>query len=1218
MENYTPDNKTASELGQLSELLKIDLYDGIKSLVKYTREGGEKSPFKESAYINSGIEQIRKIAEKHLFGFAKNITVEYSLLASTLDPDNPGKLKCCSFSYGEKDFQDKVDRKYVECINQTAETKGLSLYQHRDFLYDLKLDDRLHSKYGPGVEWKNTDDGVRTCVLKNGECLMITIKKGIVKDDYSIEASSPTDEHFRQYDEYLWLKAFVLSRSYEEMLIGAKTFEVGKGQTVEDIQNCLHSFCHRNITNEGARTNNTSIYISFPIFSSRASNTLAKYRISDDAKQGIGACFVFIEPEDEKDFGRNEVVEEIKEGVSDFVSETSAFLRFVAVNYVFNMGLLLQAQAKKETEKSAKAAIMSRNMSHNLGSHVMSYLKQQLGSITAITNDESKVLSNLFPWPEDMSPEMKKYMADKLNQTELPFLVGLGRFIGYLQERQDYIATIATDYIPYGAPVNLKDAIYDELNPDLRYIRHRDQSKNRPTNILLNYIAKSEGLSRERMKKDEKSGILKIDSEGDIRFGFIHYDGEGEARSFGFDTFDSSDPVLGEMRKINFNLPGGLVGRQAIFSIIENLIRNAAKHGDKTNAVNLDFAFDIIDGSQIKEGRCVAWEKRVGDARWRKLYEAAEDIDDLYLVTITDNLPNKKENVDYLQKGLYEGYVDENTGQMLTTNKGVKEMRISAAWLRGNTDESQYKKIKDDTGRCAPLLAVELSPEGHLRNIICVHKNKTVVVVKEVEVEDGTKVAFDEKEINYFKNLQEQSPDCWNVFEDEKDEGGNVMESAVEQIRKSKTSYSFILCPDSEKAFDVLRPITSNRLLRWKKPQADIDSYSSDALLLYVYRLFTNIDERSEDIFIDDYSLLDIKYSKIRKVNSNEGVIAPEHAFLYRTHLGSKKDYMAFVRNNKNDKDHEKEYACAEGITGDNSSDRLIRREPLDERWYYNHLYALKKRIAIIDERIFKMVHNIDENTQLKRDSDEPVAIASLEGKYELDKVKRILIEKGKLSIIQKAKVDKANSFVELSSIVESASISLFEKKELDVEAHGSEYTTPFYKGKNIDVFTVIEGADGDMILVGCIKSTHEIDGDDVKFDNTFGKIATFVRNVSTGNVELIFENESLGGQFGDVYDYISVHQGILDKIYDNLGIKHNNGEKGKVTECIYRRLMRDASAIGDYLPNLIIHSGRAKPSEEDMPQKQPFVQFAAIENAVKDCKPMLVDLLDYAKYETN
>lgn len=1212
MENYTPNNKTASELGQLSDLIKIDLYDGIKSLVKYTKTGDSR--FRDSAYINSGIEQIRKMAKKHLVEFAKNITVEYSLLASTLDPDNPGKLECCSFSYGEKSFQDKVDKKYVECINQTAETKDLSLYQHRNFLYDLQLNDNLHSNFGAGVNWKTTDDGVRTCVLKNGECLTITIKNGVADDKFSIETSSPADEHYRPYADGLSLKAFVLSRSYEEMVNGAKTFKEKEGQTVEDIQICLHSFCHKNITNNRANTNNTSIYISFPIFSSRASNTLAKYKISNEAKQGIGACFVFIEPQDGIALGENESLDTIKEGVSKFVSETSAFLRFVAVNYVFNMGLMLQAQAQKETVKSAKAAIMSRNMSHNLGSHVMAYLKQQLGSVTSITNPKNQVLSKLLPLPDNLDPNVYSELDRLLNDAELPFLVGLGRFIGYLQERQDYIATIATDYIPYGAPVNLKDAIYDELNPDLRYIRHRDQSKNRPTNILLNYIAKSEGLSRERMKKDEKSNILKINSEGDIRFGFIHYNGNGDASSFGFNTFDSNDPVLGEMRKINFNLPGGLVGRQAIFSIIENLIRNAAKHGDKTKTVNLDFTFDIIDGSQIKKGACMAWEKRVGDEKWRKLYENAEDIDDLYLLSITDNLPNKKEVVDYLQEGLYENYVDGNTGQMSTTNKGIKEMRISAAWLRGNTDESQYRKIKDDTGKYAPLLAVELSPEGHLRYIICVRKNKTVAVIKEMKFDEKTRVTFDDKEIEYLKKLQDQNPDCWNVFEDIKDSGGDVIESAVAQIRKSKTSYSFILCPDSDRAFNVLRPITSNRLLCWKKPQADISSYSSDDLLLYVYKLFTNIDDQSEDIFIDDYSTLDIKYSKIRKTNREKGVIPREHAYLYRTHLGSRNDYASFIRNNEN----YSKYACAEGITGDNSSDRLIRREPLDERWYFNHLYALKKKIAIIDERIFKMVHNIDENTQLKRDSVEPIAIASLEGEFQLDDVKRVLIDKGGLPDSKMVKIGNATSFVELSKIIESAPICLFKKKEQDVNAHGCEHTTPFYKGKNIDVFTVIKGADGNMILVGCINSTSEIDGDGVKFDNTFGKIAMFVRNLSTGNIELIFENGSLREQFAGVYDYISVHQGILDKIYDNLGIKHNNGEKGRVTECIYGQLMKNALAIGDYLPNLIIHSGRAKPSEEDMPQKQPFVQFATIENAVKDCKPMLVDLLDYAKYETN
>ena len=54
-----------------------------------------------------------------------------------------------------------------------------------------------------------------------------------------------------------------------------------------------------------------------------------------------------------------------------------------------------------------------------------------------------------------------------------------------------------------------------------------------------------------------------------------------------------------------------------------------------------------------------------------------------------------------------------------------------------------------------------------------------------------------------------------------------------------------------------------------------------------------------------------------------------------------------------------------------------------------------------------------------------------------------------------------------------------------------------------------------------------------------------------------------------------------------------------------------------DFLEGMIIHSGRSKPNEEDMPQHQPFVQYSAIENAVLDCKYTLVELLDFACFES-
>ena len=1215
MKNFTPDNKTVDELGDhLSSLLDIDLYGGIKALIEYTKNNNDI--FKERAYKDSGIKKIQSIEDRHLSKFVKNITVEYSLLASTLDPDNTGKLECCSFLLGDNMFSKNVDEKYVECINQTNKTKGLSLYQHRDFLYDLQLDDNLNNKFEKNINWEDTEDGIKTCTLKNGECLTITIKRGVSNDKYSIDAIPSSDEHFRPYGDSLSLKAFVLQRSYEEMVSDAKQFDTTEGKTIKDIQNSLHSFCHKNITNANKDSNDTSVYFSFPIFSSRSSNVLPQYNIKDGAKQGIGACFVFFEPKDDIDLSKDESIEEIEAGIAGFVSETCAFIRFIAVNYVFNMGLMLQAQARKETIKSAKAAIMSRNMSHNLGSHVMAYLKQQLGSVTSIMKEENKVLANLIP------DAVKDWNPEKAENVELPFLVGLGRFIGYLQERQDYIATISTDYIPYGAPVNLKDAIYDELNPDLRYLRHKNESnsdaKNKPANILLNYIAKSENLSRENMKDG-------FQSKNDIRFGYIDYS-TGKPILFGLDTdessnqdaFGSSNKALSHMRKINFSLPGGLVGRQAIFSIIENLIRNAAKHGDTSKVENLDYVIDIIDGSEVLNKTVFGWENglRVSDIRWRKLYENAIDTNNLYILTITDNLPGNEVVIKNLQKGLYEPFVEAN-GQMTTANKGIKELRISSAWLRGVTDEDKYLKYTEsdeaaisgnnnETERkYAPLVAVELSNDGHLRYIVCVRKNKTVAVVSRVKINEEKTIEFDAETIKKFGELHNQDNDCWDIVSDE-------------ELKKCKTSYSFILCPDSDEAFSRLRPYTSNRLCRW---HVDAESNSvlkdSDSTLMYIYRMFTGLNNDSEDVLIDD--------PRAKTANENRekatGVIhfdkikfdANDYKFLYRTHYATEKEYKAFYRDHI---DKGEVYSCIEGITGDNSSDRLIRREQLDEKWYYTNLYALKKKVAIIDERIFKLVHSIDERL-FWRDSDEVISVKELKAfssEIDFEQLKDKMVDLTDDDYLAES-IFCAKSMDELSQympVVPRNIVSCLNIKQ-DAVVFGESHLTPYYHGKLVDVYTVVKNAEGKMVLVGCVDTKY--DSEKNTFVNKFDKVATFEQD-GNGSYRLEPVSEEYGCLFANRYDYVSIHQGILDKVYENLGIKDKDEDKCLLTRCIHQSLMSDVTMFGKYLPRLIIHSGRAKPTKEDMPQKQPFVQYAAIENAVKDCKPMLVELLDFAKYE--
>lgn len=1175
--------------------MAINIISSESYKYKYDLAAAFSSQDVEYTAEKSGFFHILKIIEEELKekNLLSSIFVEFNLVGTILSPDTPNKLNSLVYiRENESGFAENIKCFSNSIINHFIKKRNYTLFFHPDVFIDQENPQVCYSVINKQLE--DTDIPFKNEIIKKNH-------------DYYQKISNADN---------LFIGKATFDRDYFTLLNQASQIR-DKGIDVEEELLEFHKLYHFFISNKC----NTA-YIAIPILGAQTSNRTLVPNINNIQGQGVVFIFLTIPPEK-----GNNVEEIMKDVTRNLFLKIGDFVRLVSYNYLFNLGLELQRKARREAIKSAKAAIMSRNMSHNLGSHVMAYLKQQLGSVTAILNKENKVLAELLP--SEITINGEKVKIDEAvfasNDVELPFLVGLGRFIGYLQERQDYVATISTDYIPYGAPVNLKDAVYDELNPDLRYLRHKvdphknseneSDAKNKPANILLNYIAKSEGLSRENMKDD-------FSSQKDIRFGFISYTNEDEkGRTFGFTSFNSSDMVLSQMRKINISLPGGLVGRQAIFSIIENLIRNAAKHGETSQVENLDFTFDLIDGSDVSQGDCIAWENRVTDKNWRELYEHALDIEDIYILTITDNLPCKPEVAKLLHEGLYESFVDDTTGKMTTANKGIKEIRISSAWLRGEANEDVYLKYGETTRNAlAPLVAVELSKNNNLRYMFCIRKNKTVAVVPSVVLNKGTdkekSYNIDDKSLALFNELHKQDRDCWNIV-------------SVEELLDQKISYSFILIPDSDEVFNSMRPHTSNRLLKWQYTDDVIASLnSSERALIYVYQLFTGLSEKSEDIFIDDGTASmenelreanegKLHFNKIRFDASKIDFSKPNSVYLYKTHLSNAKDYKKFAKT-----DHYGSHECAEGITGDNSSDRLIRREWLDEKWYYTHLYALKRKIAIIDERIFKMVHSIDE--RLFVGYNDIVTIKELRAFIEnglasekdiLDKI-RSNYNLLNLREQEQEQLLWASTFNDISKIISSIPFSiiqsLIDDKMVDKTVVGNNHLTPYYNGKGVCVFTVVLSADGEMMLVGCVDSSFNGN----VFTNVFEKIATFKRG-DNGKLVLmpIDKYKSL---IRNRFDYISIHQGILDKIYENLDIKRNDSAKCELTACIHQCLMKDTTTIDDYLPRFIIHSGRAKPTVEDMPQKQPFVQYAAIENAVRDCKPMLVELLDYAKYEDN
>jgi hypothetical protein len=962
--------------------------------------------------------------------------------------------------------------------------------------------------------------------------------------------------------------------------------------------------------------------------------------------------------------------------ISDDFDAIETYIKPHRLDFI-NLLFLIKARYMFDTEiaqrktaiASAKAAIMSRNMSHNLGSHVMAYLKQHLNSVQDMVRDN--VLDSFIKATDDLTtPAGVQEWFDQfqnkqkgLNDVALPFLVGLGRFISYLQERQDFIATIATDYIPYFSTVNFKDFIYDELNPDKRYKRHPDRIGLKPDNILLGNIARSEGLARSTKPTENKQMQM-----SDIVIKYKSFDGnpvqENTPESFG----------LTDMRDFMISLPGGVVGRQAIFSIVENVIRNAAKHGkwgtseteEKQELRNLELTFDRFSKEDYSKKRLPKDYVPKGELSfpdfYEKYYARAEDINDLCVVTLTDNMvfeergAKNHKKLDSIRKALIEAYIDNSTVEMLQTNKGIKEMRISAAWMRGIEDNVKinplyitpdFDKIPDekkdkedhwihvrpkslpanptkkekkdyedfvykywaceDKGQWdskkaywvgkAPVLMVRACAQTpkedyHLQYVFCLPKPKKVAIV----LPDKKYAKFDLEKMKLFEK------NAWSIF-------------SVGRYKEEKNkSYEFILLSSgiSKEDITLIKQISPKRVYT-QKQIGNILKIEENTLLKFdkfkevyiaLYRKLCKF-EKSDIIVISDKKVKPSK-SFPENVHINEG--GSSGRFIYRTHNETEQNFAAYLKT------AEEETIFVEGITGNNSTDRLVRNDKIDEIWMYKHLHAMKTSVGIFDERIFSKIYKKDEADI--RVSEMPI-----------DELIKHLSSSEK-SYVLKRKIG-ALSQLEDDKLKEEKLRDILKRDPREVLG---DYISIAYQKKGLSVFNILKKENG-MDIYGY--DGYKWDESQTHCYSIIEKIASisYVTDESGHKKKFVITKQQNLKEEDFKFDYLSIHQGLLDKIYEMFDIRHNPLAKHEFTKAFYEAFAKDPSYLtyrdkeiessdnkeGQevyFLPNLRIHSGRSKPSFADMPQHQPFIQYAAIENAVLDCKYSLIELLDFARYE--
>lgn len=290
---------------------------------------------------------------------------------------------------------------------------------------------------------------------------------------------------------------------------------------------------------------------------------------------------------------------------------------------------------RKAGEKMELAALMARNLSHNMGSHVLA----------------SSLLQDVRSKPEDtLCPEACKasgLMDEKGNikkGTDLKKLVdSLSRSLdGYIQQRTDFISQIVEGATAFAEPLLFWQ---DVVRPFTKQY------------VLLATLLDDQGF-----------GYGKKEGTRPIRFvvKLPGFETANEKEGNGLHTVWGRDVLIG--------MPAGLSGTHALYSIIENLLRNAAKYGvgrEKSDAIltmEMWLVEDTLRGRYVLEIRESLGSDGEGDLT------ATEQRTVVKLRSVLCSLEGKPTK---------EG-------------QGTREVRACAAFLAGDKDVSLWFASDDD------------------------------------------------------------------------------------------------------------------------------------------------------------------------------------------------------------------------------------------------------------------------------------------------------------------------------------------------------------------------------------------------------------------------------------------------------------------------------------------------------------------------------------------
>lgn len=297
--------------------------------------------------------------------------------------------------------------------------------------------------------------------------------------------------------------------------------------------------------------------------------------------------------------------------------------RYRIESYILRILAILEAKTfLKQSLRSAIAAIMSRNMSHNIGSHVLASTELLKG----IHRDEIQKLHN------------------------------------FLQQRMDFIAQVVTYTPSWGEPIFFFNDLLQGFLDQYLLLGHliKDQGYS-DIKVVVHINGKEWNFKRNERQRCENENCGQPIQEGNGEK--ICQCGEKRAKTGRW----LLQPNPNSLTDFLVAIPGGVIGAHAFYDIIENNMRNSAKYGKKTDAHGrLCNEFELHIRVEVED---VRYRITLWDNLSRR--DEGEHSDK----------PECSCCVCKVQRSLQEDLISPTTGEVVAQSRGVHEMKECARIL---------------------------------------------------------------------------------------------------------------------------------------------------------------------------------------------------------------------------------------------------------------------------------------------------------------------------------------------------------------------------------------------------------------------------------------------------------------------------------------------------------------------------------------------------------